>query len=287
MPVRAPPNVDWITHDGIVLPMQITNPPVQENNYKAGRGVDASILKRFGLTNNDISVYQALFAIGRTRTGAIIKETGVANSRVYASLQNLLSRGLASYQVKNNVKYYQAELPSELIEKAQRDALRLKQLSRTLSQLPITKQDRNETNTFEGIRGLKMAYEQHMDGLEKGETISIIAFVGPEFRDSPDLREFFTNVVDKKQLAKKVKGRMITHKMLGGIIKKDRPDASIYDIRYLSKSYTLPYTLNISRKEVMISVWGDNPIVFSIKNPIVVTAFQKNFDYMWGLAKKS
>lgn len=276
----------------MVFGMPKTNSPVRENKNITNREasdrhpLDVSILKRFGLTNNDVSVYRMLFEIGRTRTGAVIKETGIANSRVYASLQNLISRGLVSYQVKNNVKYYQAELPSELIARAQRDASRLKDLSHALSQLPIAKQSRNETNTFEGPKGLKMAYEKHMDGLERGETISIVAFVGPEFRDSPDLRRFFTDVVDRKQLEKKVRGRMITHKMLKDIIRKDRPDASIYDMRYLSNSYTLPYTLNISRKEVMISVWGDDPVVFSIQNPIVVEAFQKNFDYMWSLAKK-
>ena len=266
--------------------MNAKNSPIRENKKIEGNSLNATILKRFGLSSNDVRVYEVLFRIGRTKTGALIKETAIANSRVYASLQNLVSRGLVSYQVKNNVKYYQAELPSELIDRAERDATKLKELSHALSQLPITKQDRNETNTFEGIRGLKMAYEKHMEGLEHGETISIIAFVGSEFRDSPDLRRFFTEVVDRKQLEKKVKGRMITHKMLKDIIRKDRPDASIYDMRYLSNSYKLPYTLNISRKEVMISVWGDNPVVFSIQNPIVVEAFQKNFDFLWSQAKK-
>ena len=80
---------------------------------------------------------------------------------------------------------------------------------------------------------------------------------------------------------------MIANKSVHAVIKKDRPDLSLYTIKYLSPQFTLPYALNISRKEVMISVWGESPIVFTIKNPTVVQAFQKNFDHLWSIAKKN
>ncbi|HEX7724627.1 MAG TPA: helix-turn-helix domain-containing protein [Candidatus Paceibacterota bacterium] len=275
--------------------MSKTNSPERENNKRAkrevggrhtGHKVDVSILKRFGLSNNDIRVYEALFAIGRTRTGAIIKETGIANSRVYASLQNLINRALASYQVKNNVKYYQAELPSQLIEKSKKDAQKLEALSDALSRLPILHDERNETNTYEGIRGLKMAYQKHYEDVEPHETVLISVSVGDEYSTSQELRSFFTEKIDPIMIKKKVRGHMITNKDVSSIIKQDRPDFSIYSIRYLSPKYKLPYALNISRKEVMISVWGENPIVFCIRNPIVVEAFKKNFEYLWSIAKK-
>ncbi|MBI5126498.1 MAG: hypothetical protein HZA80_01915 [Candidatus Taylorbacteria bacterium] len=243
------------------------------------------ILKQFGLNPNDIKIYRTLYNLGRSKTGIIIRETAIASSRVYASLQNLVRKGLVSYQVKNNIKYYQAELPDQLIEEAEDNVEELKGFADNLKLFPISKNKRNETNTYEGVHGLKMAYEQHTENLEKGETVSIIAFVGEEYASSQPIRLFFSKTIDRIMIEKKCHGKMITHKEIKKIIKRDRPDSSIYTIRHLSENYTLPYTVNISKKEVVMGVWGDEPTVFTISNPVVVSAFQKNFDYLWKIAK--
>ncbi len=248
--------------------------------------INVEILKQFGLNANDIKIYNALLRIGRTKTGPIIKETSIASSRVYASLRHLVQEGLVSYQVKNNIKYYQAELPHDLLQKAEQNVAELKVLSHELKHFPIVHQERNETNVYEGIRGLKMAYEQHIDGLEKNESASIMVFVGSEFANSRELRKFFSEVVDRKMIQKHCRSNMIANKSVAAVIKKDRPDLSLYTIKYLAPQYTLPYALNISKKEVMISVWGESPIVFTIKNPTVIKAFQSNFDSLWAIAKK-
>lgn len=244
------------------------------------------LLEQFGLNRNDIKIYNALHSIGRSKTGPIIKETNIVSSRVYESLRNLVKKGLVSYEVKNNIKYYQAELPEQLIEEAEQNVRGLRTLSKDLSSSPIIPTSRNETNTYEGIRGFKMAYEQHVDELEQGERVSIIAFVGKEYQASRSIRNFFSEVVDTTMIKKKSRGRMITSKPIKEIIKKDRPDSSIYDIRHLPTPYALPYAINISKREVMLSVWGDEPIVFKIRNPIIVASFQANFNHLWDIAKK-
>lgn len=244
------------------------------------------ILEQFGLSRNDIKTYDELLRLGRSKTGPIIKETNIASSRVYASLRKLVAAGLVSYQVKNNVKYYQAELPHDLIDRAEQNVSELKSLSKDLVNFPITPQSRNDTNVYEGLRGFKMAYEQHIAGMERGETAMVIVHVGSEFAHSTELRAFFSEKIDREMIKKKCRGHMITNVSVDNIIQKDRPDSSIYDIRYLSPRYMLPYALNITSKEVMISVWDDKPVAFTIKNPTVIKGFKKHFEFLWGLAKK-
>jgi hypothetical protein len=173
-----------------------------------------------------------------------------------------------------------------MIDEVEQNTEKLRKLSRELEHFPILPHTRNETNTYEGKRGFRMAYEQHIENMEQKEIISIITFVGPEYKNSPELRTFFSETVDRVMIKKKCRARMITNQTVQGIIKNERPDSSIYDIKYLSSRYMLPYTLNISRKEIMISVWGETPVVFSINNPIVITAFQKHFDSLWTIAKE-
>ena len=77
--------------------------------------MNTSILKSFDLNRNDILVYETLLKIGRSKTGPIIRNSLVGSSRVYESLRILVSRGLVSYQVRNNIKYYQKDKADILI----------------------------------------------------------------------------------------------------------------------------------------------------------------------------
>src|SRR6185369_16302548 len=90
----------------------VANSPVLEsNNY-----MNLDILRRHGLNENDILVYRALLELGRSKTGPIMKKAAISSSSTYTSLSALLDRALVSFQVKNNIKYYQAESPDSLIE---------------------------------------------------------------------------------------------------------------------------------------------------------------------------
>ena len=46
-------------------------------------------LEELGLTKNEIKIYLFLLKTGEIRTGLIISETGIANSRVYESCTNV------------------------------------------------------------------------------------------------------------------------------------------------------------------------------------------------------
>lgn len=247
-----------------------------------------SVLKHYGLNTNDILVYEALLKIGRSKTGPIIRESSVGSSRTYESLRILVSRGLVSYQVKNNIKYYQAEAPEQLMHDAERHMHGLKELAEEVVALPIPLPSRNESNIYEGRHGFKMAFTQHIERIKKGEQISIIAFSRRAYLSSSgsrELRSFFTNT-DKLMITKKATARVLSEHEMLTIVKKERIHPSLYLFRYLPPGYFGPSAINISATEVLISVWGEHPIVFSIKNPAVVKAFQKNFDFLWGMAKE-
>ena len=73
-------------------------------------------LEELGLTKNEASLYLFLLKIGETTTGKMIKETGIANSRVYESLNSLISKGLVSYNVQRDGKHFKAEDPKKFLE---------------------------------------------------------------------------------------------------------------------------------------------------------------------------
>ena len=249
--------------------------------------LNTSILKSFGLNRNDVAIYESLLKIGRSKTGPIIRDSNIVSSRVYESLRILVSRGLVSYQVKNNIKYYQAESPEQLIEEADKNIVELKTLAKDIVSTPIPLPSRNDANIYEGRHGFKMAFTQHIERMKKGEKISIIAFSRRAYTGTSgtrELRTFFTNT-DKLMIPKKTNARFLVEKEMLNVIKKERIDPSIYILKYLPSGYFGPCAINISETEVLLSVWGENPTVFSIKNPTMVRTFQKNFDFLWSMAK--
>ncbi|NQV87968.1 MAG: hypothetical protein HQ402_00235 [Parcubacteria group bacterium] len=247
-----------------------------------------SILRQYGLNRNDILIYESLLKLGRSKTGPIIRDTNIASSRVYESLRILVSRGLVSYQVKNNIKYYRSELPEQLIKEANKNINELKKFTEEISLTPSPLPSRNEANIYEGRHGFKMAFNQHIERMKKGERVSIIGFSHRAYTKSfgsRELRSFFTNT-DHMMMPKKANARVLTEKNLLSVFQKDRIDPSIYAIRYLPSGYFGPCAVNLSETELMLSIWGEHPIVFSIKNPIIVKTFQKNFDFLWSMSKK-
>jgi predicted transcriptional regulator len=66
------------------------------------RYMDLTLLTQFGLHNNDLKVYEALVSLGRAKSGAIMTKANVGSSRLYASLDALIAKGLVSYEARCN-----------------------------------------------------------------------------------------------------------------------------------------------------------------------------------------
>ena len=248
--------------------------------------MDLSILKQFGLTSNDIAVYDSLLSIGKTKTGEIIKKSGITSSRVYESLKDLIKKGLVSYEVKNNIRYYQAEVPDRLIEDAKRNQATLQKLSTEIKALPITKKDRNEVNVFEGKRGFKKALTEHVEQLEQGEKISIVAFSN-RIKRRGELLAFFRGV-DEVMRPKNAEVRMIMdHGFKATRAYTDRLNTGGYTFRFLPVEHFGFNAINISKREVILSVWGDEPMALRITNPVLIDGFKKHFEFLWTQGAKN
>lgn len=246
--------------------------------------MNISVLKNFGLHHNDILVYETLLRLGKTKSGPLIRKSEVVSSRVYEALALLQEKGLVSYEVKNNIRYYRAESPTLLLEANEQHRQELEKLAVEIDTVIVDIPSRNTVNVYEKRHGFRMAFLQHVENLNDKEEISVIAF-GPKYGNSRELRTLFNNL-DRSMVAKKCLSKILLDKKLRPIMEKDRAHLEIYNIRYLPSEYFSPMATNISHNEVLISVWGNEPVALSIKNPTVIKSFQNNFDLMWNKAKK-
>jgi len=253
-----------------------TNSPLLEKNI-------GTILKRQGFTNNEVLIYEYLLKNGRSKSGPIIKHTKVASSAFYEAVSSLTNKGFISYEVINNIKFYNPETPERQINQLQNDIGDLKAISEMLGEITSAQRDRNMINVYEGNYGFKRAFEEFTKKVNNKDQVKIISY-NTEYEKQYDFRKFFINL-DKGIQERGGVAKVLMQKELQGLFKKERAGINIYDIKTLPSKYFGPWAIDTTPHEVLISIISDNPVAISIKHPIIVESFNKNFDYLWGSAK--
>ena len=241
-------------------------------------------LMNLGLSKNEANIYLFLLKNPHITTGPIIKETGISNSRVYESLNSLISKGLVTYVVQKDGKYFDASSPEKFLEKEEERKKLIEELVPDLKKLKIEKEFRTNTAVFEGFEGFKTAFKKIINDCPKEETISILGFSEQQYSNE-SLRIFLTNMNLKSQ-QKKQKLKILLDSSIKETLGKDREKEKYTEVKYMPKGYISPGAIDIFQDYVYIFLWEEKPFVFMIKNEKIAEGFKQYFDFLWKIAKK-
>ncbi|MDD4351791.1 MAG: helix-turn-helix domain-containing protein [Candidatus Gracilibacteria bacterium] len=132
-------------------------------------------LQEFGLSREEASVYLALLRMGSGKVSEIARRANLHRTSAYNVLETLTSKGLVSFRTHLNHKYYVAENPSKILDFLQNKKNKYdakialcSKLVPELSELYREPESKPFFHYYEGIKGLKDAYE---DTLTSTETI--------------------------------------------------------------------------------------------------------------------
>ena len=78
--------------------------------------MNIKILEEIGLTKTEIKIYLTLLKLGQSTTTNIVRKAEIHASKVYEFLDKLIQKGLVSYVIKSNKKYFSASEPDFLKE---------------------------------------------------------------------------------------------------------------------------------------------------------------------------
>src|SRR3989344_5492064 len=155
--------------------------------------MEFDLLLQFGLHRNDVKVYEALISLGQTKSGELLTHAKVGSSQLYASLDALITKGLISYEVRNNVRYYKPEKIDGMIEQSRESTKALEALAEKIRLITPATIERNETNIFEGYHGFRRAFFEHIERMSKREELRIIGF-GSKVPESRFLSKFLDEI---------------------------------------------------------------------------------------------
>ncbi len=133
--------------------------------------MEKDILYELGLGKNEVEVYIALLKLGSSAASQIGKLASIHRPNIYDSLNKLIKKGLVTYFVQNEKKYYEAADPEQLMNLLTSKELELKKLIPQLKTLQIGAKPRSNIAVFEGIVGVRKV---QMDLIENTKELYIL-----------------------------------------------------------------------------------------------------------------
>ncbi|MEA2037202.1 MAG: helix-turn-helix domain-containing protein [Nanoarchaeota archaeon] len=241
--------------------------------------MEIQLLEQIGLSKREIRVYSSLIDLGQTTTGPLVKKSGVPNSKVYEILEKLINKGLVSYIIKGKTKYFQTTDPKNLLYFLDEKRGKVNEL---VCELEKKKQgqDTQEAFIYEGIQGVKAAFNHALDVLKKGDEICVFS-MGTELA-TDELRLFWKEHF-RKRLQKGISTRAIPHISL----RKTFPRYyGKYKILFRFTKNKLPEGVFIYKNHVLTFLWGEKPTAYVIKSSRNYKSYVNFFEQMWNVSKK-
>ncbi len=249
--------------------------------------MDIEILRKIGLTENEIKIYLNLLKSGSSTAYEIGKQTGIYRVHVYDKLDQLMDKGLVTHIYRGAKKYFQATHPSKIKHylEDQKRALEVQEqeVDSILPELEaMTKIPKEDTfvEVFKGKEGLKYFLK---DIIKTSKEVLVIGLDDKNYNDELPvfMPQYFRDLKNKK-----VKERIITAKKKG-IFLFDKKLAPTTEYSFLEETQFNPTNTFVYGDRVVIVTWGASVTAVMIKNNQIAETYRNHFEHLWKIASKT
>lgn len=247
--------------------------------------VNRDILRQIGFTKAEIDVYFVLLKSKGLVASEITIQVQMQRPNVYDALDRLIAKGLASYVIKNNVKYFQAVSPEKIkdyvnglkkdIEDKEKQIIRMIPDLKKLS--PLIK-SKISVETYEGKEGMRTILFDSVR--ETRETKKEILGIGINNLRIQKQDPIYFERYARERAKIKAKSRYLISEGTKIFSHKDA------EIRILPKELESPTATYIYGNKVTIWLWFDVPIVILIDSEEVSDSYRSYFELLWKQSKK-
>jgi len=246
--------------------------------------MNTETLVSLGLSRREAEVYYALLQVEDSLASDISEKTQEARTNTYDTLNSLIKKGLVSYVVKNNKKYFLAADPKNLLkwmdlrkEEIDKEKKLIENLLPDLKNLRMENEKKVKVEVFEGKEGFRTALNRTIEDAKKGnkEILMLNALANILHEIDPIYQEKY--YVMKKQ--EKIHTRYIFN---GKVSMPKSPNA---EYKFLDFP---PNNLAAT------SIHGDSVIFWLITQPLIAIiveskeladSYRSNFNELWKIAK--
>ena len=236
--------------------------------------MEESILIKAGLTANESMIYMLLLKTGEAIASNIAKQTNISRPHVYDSINRLMEKGLVSYVIKGNKRYFKAADPKELLnfleEEKDKIGAKQKEIKQSLPDLlKLQKEKKSKTSVevYEGTEGLKTVL---MDIVSYGK--SFIAF-GATHKFEQVL-PLFSQIFIKRREQKNIRAKIL-------VVEGENPiKTKLNEYRWIPQEYSLPSSTIMYGNKTAILLWTGEPLGVIIESKEVADSYRSYFELL-------
>ena len=238
-------------------------------------------LREIGLTDNEIRIYLELLKQGEALASELANRTKVNRTLTYQILNKLLERGLISYVIKNNTKYFKSAHPSKLIDFLKDKELNIQELIPELSKLTKSKEKKYDVELYEGLEGLKTILNDVIRTKPKeflDLTSGMTTIISPPY---------YMDNWEKRRIKAKIYGRFLfNYTEIGRKRGKQLAKLKLSKVKYLPKGLMSPSHIYIYENKVGITLWEKESLFgILIKSQEIANRFREFFNWFWKISK--
>lgn len=241
--------------------------------------METEALKEIGLTDTEIKVYVTLLQEGQSLASAISEKSKVERAVTYHILEKLMRKGLVSYVIRENRKYFNAAEPEKLKDLLKEQEAALNDIIPELTKLKKQDNQQISIEVFRGKEGFKTVLD---DLIRDKKPYYIIGYTGA----GSEIAEFWYKHWNKRRIKNKVHRYLLLNKGNEELKALEYPLTSIK---------ILPYSA-IHESKSSIIIYGDDKVLLflpieefagiRIKNKEIHNSYKEYFSLLWKLAKK-
>ena len=232
------------------------------------------VLEDSGLSKNEVIIYLTLLEFGPSLAGKLSKESKVNRTSTYNALRGLLEKGIISYVIKANRKWFQPEEPERLIEFVKEQENNISSILPILKDMHKIPKEPKDVKLYYGYKGIKSIFQ---DIVREGKPNDVFGSEGQFLKKMPYFVSHYIKEVDKK-------GIKIRHIIREG--RKMGKKSKTTEVRTLPLEVESPVSTNIYADKIAITIWTDPPEAVVIQSKTAAEAYRNFFDVVWKSAKK-
>lgn len=248
--------------------------------------IEQNLLK-LGLNATEIKVYLYLHQHGGSTANKISSETKITRTNVYDTLNKLIKKGMVSFIIKNDVKWFEAESYNSVFAFAKQKENELKEATKKIyedfkSINHYIEKDRKplEAKIYVGKKGLRTIFEEMLT-LRKpisvmGSRLQFREVLGP-YQELWHKRRMKKNILERAIFSKRVKMKIESFKNKIKVhSKKD-----LYQIKFVDDKIISPTGTFIYGNNCVFIQWSDEPIAIKIHNNKITESHCNHFNTLW------
>lgn len=225
-------------------------------------------LEQLGLNETEAKVYLALLKIGEASVGLISRETGIARTTLYYSVEELKKKGFVFEKIIDQKRRLIPRSPEFLEKRAQKQAEKAKEVVGSISNLiPVLKKLAKEDSSFSTVshyEGKESVWEVFEIILRSNKDSLWFGF-GERFLTNYDFDFFVTNFSKKRRQYGRTKSFNIIPPFSGVLKIANRGETDFQEFRFLDEEQDF---------NAGICIFGNKIAIFSFDNGLAATLIQ-------------